>query len=423
MRGDASVLVSHDETRTDSSVGPHWTASAEVSVSEFEASASLIGYLYQCRFALVDAVRRLKVDPVFTVSLETLDDVVFETEGKPVELLQTKHRVNRVADLSDASTDLWKTLRIWCEGLLSGDIPPDAALFLMTTGQVEARSAAAKLLYIGERDEGAARLVLDTVARTSQNAANRKAYDAYRALTDDQRQRLLARVSICDRRDNILDLRKVLANELGFPVERKLLDSYMNRLEGWWFKRAISHLTINRTPILSQELEDEVRSLRNQFGPDNLPIDSDIRAATPDVAAFRHHVFVQQLQLVNIRNRRIVQAISDYYRAREQRSRWIREDLLLVGEVDDYEQDLTEAWSRHFERMADELGEAPAEEEKVRAGRAVFAWAEELQKPIRRDVATQFVTIGSFHMLADRRRVGWHPEFAARLRQLLGEEP
>jgi hypothetical protein len=32
------------------------------------------------------------------------------------------------------------------------------------------------------------------------------------------------------------------------------------------------------------------------------------------------------------------------------------------------------------------------------------------------------MTRGSFHMLADELRVGWHPEFLARLRHLLEPE-
>jgi len=80
--------------------------------SSFSAVDSLTGYLYQVRYALLDALRRAKDDVRFSVSIETLDDIVFESDGQPVELLQAKHH-SKPANLTDTSTDLWKTIRIW----------------------------------------------------------------------------------------------------------------------------------------------------------------------------------------------------------------------------------------------------------------------------------------------------------------------
>jgi hypothetical protein len=62
------------------------------SISQFSASEASLGYLYQVRSALLWALRRLKTEPEFLVSIETLNDVTFETTGgDPTELLQTKH--------------------------------------------------------------------------------------------------------------------------------------------------------------------------------------------------------------------------------------------------------------------------------------------------------------------------------------------
>ncbi len=44
---------------------------------EFSAADSALGYLYQCRVALVSALERIRAAADFTVALETLDDVVF----------------------------------------------------------------------------------------------------------------------------------------------------------------------------------------------------------------------------------------------------------------------------------------------------------------------------------------------------------
>jgi hypothetical protein len=69
------------------------------------AAEPMLGYLYQCRGALLDAVRRVRAADNFQLHLETLDDVTFQMVGAPVELLQLKHHINKAASLTDVSTD------------------------------------------------------------------------------------------------------------------------------------------------------------------------------------------------------------------------------------------------------------------------------------------------------------------------------
>ena len=70
-----------------------------------------------------------------------------------------------------------------------------------------------------------------------------------------------------------------------------------------------------------------INDLHKQFVDDNLPIDF-IDAIVPSEEELQKNkeYFIEQLRLVSITNPRIKLAISDYYRASEQRSRWVRED-------------------------------------------------------------------------------------------------
>ena len=113
--------------------------------SPFSAADSALGYLFQCRYALLDSLRRWRQGEDFLVTVETLDDVVFERKGQPAELLQTKHHLNRQAALTDASPDLWKTIRIWCEGTVGGSIPSDSVFYLLTTATAPVGSTASYL--------------------------------------------------------------------------------------------------------------------------------------------------------------------------------------------------------------------------------------------------------------------------------------
>ena len=115
-------------------------------MTTFSAADSALGYLYQVRVALLWSLRRARAGADFVVSLETLDDVTFETllatGPKADELLQTKHHRKTEASLTDASGDLWKSLRVWFEGRANNAIPSDAALCLLTTGAAPKDGAA-----------------------------------------------------------------------------------------------------------------------------------------------------------------------------------------------------------------------------------------------------------------------------------------
>src|SRR5579872_552759 len=107
------------------------------------ASPSALGYLYQVRYALFEALQRLRSGQDFLLSIETLDDITFEnTHTDALDLLQTKHHVNKTADLSDYSPDLWKSLRVWCDALTAQALPQGATYLLITTAHAATGSAA-----------------------------------------------------------------------------------------------------------------------------------------------------------------------------------------------------------------------------------------------------------------------------------------
>lgn len=392
--------------------------------NQFSAADAALGYLYQVRVALLWALRRLKSTTDFLVSIETLDDVTFETKGgTPDELLQTKHHRNRKASLSDASPDLWKSLRIWFEGYAKS-IPTGAALHLLTTATAPAGSAPAHLRLEG-RNVGAALTALQSTAQSSTNAVNASAYKAFLNTSAATRKAILEMVVVIDAAPAVSALDQEIRTEVFWAVDRKDHNAFLERLEGWWLRRVLKQLVAvgQGDRILADEIEAEMSDLRDQFKQDSLPIDEDLFAFTLDDASLDTHAestFVHQLRLIKAGKRRIAAAIRDYYRAFEQRSRWLRNDLLLVGDLDKYERKLVEEWELVFDAMRDEVGADAAEDAKEKAAREVLKWAERVTIPIRPRVTEPFVTRGSLHMLADEVRVGWHPEFQDRLAVLLG---
>ena len=387
---------------------------------KYSAASSSLGYFYQCRYALLEALRRLPEGDSISIDIETLDDVVFETDGSAIDVLQTKHHINSHANLADASPDLWKTLRIWIEGQSDGNIPQDAQFFLITTAVCNDGTAAA-YLRPETRDEMKALKGLNATVSTSTNETNLPAYQAFSSLDMKDRERLVTSITVLDGSPSIGQLDDQLQQAVFYAVERQFLDSYLQRLEGWWFGRVIKHLLDNNAgPVLGEELEAEASRIREQFKEDNLPVDDEIMQATIDASGYLGMTFVEQLKLIDVNQSRVVHAIRNYYRAFEQRSRWLREDLLYVGELERYEDRLIEEWDLMFQQMSDELGEEAAEEAKVHAAQDLYKWVETgAHSEIRRAVTEPAIARGTYQMLADDLRVGWHLEFRKRLQAIL----
>jgi hypothetical protein len=391
----------------------------------FDASASATGYLYQCRYALLLLLQRSEPDA--ELSLECLDDIAFEKRGDPLALIQTKHRAI-AGVLTDGSTDLWKTLRVWCEKAKAGEIALETCvLSLVTTASAPAGSAASFLRDVNRNPEKARKL-LEAAAERSQageDAPIRKCFRAFDQLPVRDRKRLLACVTVIDGAPTITDLDARLRKELCRAVAREHLDAFIERLEGWWWGQVVQRLSgADGSCIRTVDLDGKMNELRDGFRSDSLPIDFH-RGAEPEGAPPPDSIFIRQLGLIEIDGKLLVGAIRDYQRAFVQRSRWLRDKLLARSELERYEDTLIEEWERQFERLVRRLPAAAVEADKVRLGQDLLAWAETLTGVYLRPRCQEpWVLRGTFHMLADREydalEVGWHPEFRARLAALLG---
>jgi len=224
--------------------------------NKYEASASATGYLYQCRYALYAGVRAIPDNPNLEISIERFDDVAFEQAGEPVKLIQVKHHVARKGNLTDASTDLWKTLRIWAERLTADlEASVKTSFVLMTTGVAPAGSAAS-YLRARDRDEANALDLLVKVTDMSTSETNKAAYTAFLDLLPEARLNLLRALTVLDGSSNVIDVRDDLTHELRYAVSKDYLSLFMERLEGWWFNvvvRALMGIGVASIPLTAIE--------------------------------------------------------------------------------------------------------------------------------------------------------------------------
>ncbi|WP_224273521.1 ABC-three component system protein [Streptomyces sp. LS1784] len=392
---------------------------------QYEASASALGYLFQFAKALHMCFEQwMSAGPDWSIAVEAADDIE-QHVGSVTDLLQLKQRAEGVR-LTDTSKDLWKTLRIWAEAATAGRIDLDETnLYLLTTAELPVGSVGYLLQHrdTGHRDEERALKQLCAAAGASKTKSQDllKSFAALTGIAKSLQSALLARVQIVGDTEDIADVRTAMLRLAAVAAGHDAARAFLNRLEGWFYDRVIEQMrTPGGSPITGVEFDEVFSSLQRQFQHDNLPIDGDITLMTGDPTEQAEKIFVRQLGLIGVSSTRIRFAVRDYVRAFAQRSRWTNENLLRPGEIGEYERRLVEEWEARFAVMEEELGAEATEEQKKAEAKLIYRWVDqEARFQIRAGCDEVFVTKGSYQMLADECRVGWHPDFAARLMQLL----
>lgn len=385
---------------------------------DFTAASSALGYIYQVRYALVVL---LKASPESLISIEKLDDIAFHEEGEAKELLQTKHHVSHTGSLTDFSPDLWKTLRVWTSSVRSGLIDLDSVVLSLVTTATAPQNSAASLLRPGTgRNSAEALNKLRSAGQASTSETVTRAFADFQTLEPGVQEKLVACVSVLDNAPDIVGARQLLEDKLRYSTRPQYLEGLCDRLEGWWLSRVVEHLKDPESisTISQRSVHAQINDLAEQFQIENLPNDfpSPVELDASDLSP-NEQTFVEQLKLVLVSSERIKKAVSDYYRAFQQRSRWVREDLVLDQELEKYETRLVDAWEEQFYRMREELTETS---DRALEGRKLYNNVIDLAHlPIRSSFPDPFVMRGSFHMLANSLRVGWHPQFRERLARAL----
>src|SRR6185437_6208753 len=141
------------------------------------------------------------------VVIEGLDDVELQVGGASVDLDQLKHHLTKAANLTDASPDLWRTLRVWSTTLSNGGWNPDSTkLNLVTTATAPEGSAAWHLKAGAQRNIVRGReLLLKAIQESNADSKSvlHKAFSAFERLSEVDQKKLLTAVTIVDASPNI----------------------------------------------------------------------------------------------------------------------------------------------------------------------------------------------------------------------------
>ncbi len=397
---------------------------------KFSASEQGLGYIYQARLALLQL---LQLPEDIAIFLEKEDDLDFIDSDGRKSLASLKHKA--MSDkLTDLSTDFWKSVNIWLTRYKQdGRVASNLRFFLFTTSKVSHSSFLVRFLP----DQSVVCVDVKTLADLADAALARSSSQlitpiakAFNELCDPEKQDFLERILILDDSPRIDDIPALIRDKHMRSIRREHREFVFERLEGWWSDAVIKQLTGARPEgIFGYEVSDKLSNFAEEYKADNLPITFRGKVPPEEIDTEADpRLFVAQLREIGISSSRIRNAILDFYRAFEQRSAWARENLLVLGEVEEYEDRLADEWGRYKDVVFEKLQDNSADEALREAGATLYNWAEfETGKieslRIRARVTEPYVIRGSYHILADARpepKVYWHPRFLDRIANVLG---
>lgn len=375
-------------------------------MNTFAAGASALGYLYQVHYGLY--VMLCNTDEEKDLILEGIDDLEI-IESDHTTLAQLKYKTNRKGSLTRRSPDLWKTLRVWCEQIEKGKIDPQKTSFtIITTGHCPKDSIIGSFLLDKKNKLDETIKKLDAIATEKTNNTNLKGYKAWSQQSKEIRTSILYSLEVADEALDFQDIRDKIKNRVRFSTDERNLPAFIDQLLGWWYERCIFQLNQqNPTPITYDELTKKLREIVDTFSRDNLPINFDKILEVDNIAKYEKETYVKQLKLIESNTKVITSAISDYRRAFGQRSSWGRNDLLYPEEENKYDERIFQEWKVRFDLLEDEdqaanLGKTFYQDFCIKNLPNIY---------IRERVRDTFLFRGSSHMLADKKRIGWHPNF------------
>ena len=390
----------------------------ENNLSEFAAREPSLGYFYQIRYSLFLLLSNRAIqNPLLRI--ESLDDIEIQSPDK-TEIFQTKLKLKSKANLTNSSVDFWKTIRVWADNINNQRVEPEKTIFTLITTEKVSNDSFLKVI----RDElksdaivGSIISQMDAITTTSTNETIKKAYDEYLKLSIENKKALIKNIHIIDAAYDIAQITEKLKSELAYSAPYNQIDSFLEILEGWWFQIAIEHLIGNKECINSKELQSKVSSIRDSFSQDNLPnhFGKQLEISDQEVKDFKDKTYIKQLEIIsiNLSSNTAKRAISDFRRAFQQRSKWLRLELLSPDEQTEYDEKLYDYWKNLFDIILDECVEKEIEQIREIGHKFYLNQFAKTCPPvkIREKFNEDYLTRGSYQILSDNKRIGWHPNF------------
>ena len=395
-------------------------------MSNHSAVPTYVGFAFQPLHALLTLLRAS--DDESFVRIEAEDDVVLGAKGEVQQLQQLKHISH---PLSHKSDNFWKTLKIWFD-YIKENMEGSPYFVLITTSSIVLNDPIFVLSYANRSREQIKQLddqlmrEASRVCATDDLQTSKAAYEkriracrTYCSSKDEERLFLLSRVTIIPMSPQIDSIDSEIDKELR-NIPQQVRSRLRTRIIEWWSNVSLRSILGERDrSIYKDELVRYLTTTASELLQDNL-ID-DMAHMTPPQIPPIPSTALRQLDLVEASDVIVRRSSRVHWLAREQRSKWVKDNPANHGRIDDFDRTLESEWESFFEEVCSSC--LPNEQSQKKVGMQVLDWTHKEAHTqvglIREGWSNPNLVRGTYQVLADMLKVGWHPMFKERLK---GEE-
>lgn len=371
------------------------------------AAGQLLGYSIQLPRALC---RLLQVGPGGHVGVEVLGDVSSYSSGGVV--ISEEDKSSTISNpLTNRSTDLWKTFYNWIIAIQENEIDPDKTKFILYCN-IAGRKAFIDDFSSVRTSKDALEVIADVKEKMKDVAEESPIWKHFNFVINLHTNifvEILQRFEFQLGKDAGID--DLLFEFQRLSLHESLVRSVMTEVLGWFQISVLEKIAEGKSAIISwKEYNEYVKStysrIRNRelidFASKQLPDSKDISR----IIKIRP-IYIQQLELISLQEDEIVEAVSDYMIADINRNAWIEHEIIDEDSALDFENRLSSFW-KNTRNDIKITQNSISEEQK---GQLLLYRCKSRQEKIN-DIPPPDRTIsGTYHAIADRKEIGWHPQW------------
>jgi hypothetical protein len=380
------------------------------------ATGQLFGYALQFPRALL---RLLQANSGAKIVIEELGDVADVSPNGSIVTEEDKSSLTGNA-LADRSINLWKTFYNWINAVDTGNFVVNRDRFVLYTNHSVPANSLAQTFSVAS-DATSAQAAFEKACAVLADVGDGRDLFKYKDKVLNQSaevfRAILQRFELVadSKADDVYpEIRQFLGTNAFVPDED--VEWVLHEITGWLQTTIIERIAIHQSACVSRdELKTRIQPILHKINSKGLVDYAVSQIPNHDELSRRvgeRPVYVRQLEHISLGDDRIIEAVSDYFRVDTNRLEWIEKGLVCEADMEDFENKLVSFHGN--EQQAVELTQSQLQAEK--RGQLLLANCQKYSTKIAEKDPPDKTAQGSYHVLADEMRLGWHPQWHDKMR-------
>lgn len=382
-----------------------------------EVPGQLFGYTLQYPRAYL---RLLEISKDASVCIEEIGDVgILYSDGSKLAE-EDKSTIRKGNPVSDKSKNLWKTFYNWINKINSRLLNVETDKFVLYVNHSVDNDSIVKKMNSASRDN--VDEVIDSIQEIkSQTDVSNENYHFLDSILNANNIQLLKKLILSfdlveDKfADNVyVAIKDKLINDLAINTNKA--DIIINTATGW-LQQQIMHKIANGEEITISKVDylNFIQPVYHKVLTEVLfdyacskVISKDQVLSTLD----NQPNYVKQLELIELEEESILEAINDYYKAEINRDKWNEDGVVTLSDIQNFKDDLISSY-KNTKRSNDIIYN---NRDEVERGKILYSDCQEKDIKLAQKQTPSRTVQGTYQLLADEKELGWHPNWKNKLK-------